>query len=564
MTDARGALIPNLQTLARALGGEVSSGQVLAPGPGHSAADRSLSVRPDSAAPDGFVVHSFSTDDPIECKDYVRQKIGLPPFKPNGRNHQTSAAVAQPHNKPKSRIVAEYNYTDAAGELLYQVLRYEPKDFRQRRPDIFGDGWIWKLDNQRVLYRLPELLKFPDGTIFVCEGEKDADRVAALGHCATTVAAGKWTDECVAALKGRDCIILQDNDDKGHERALDAVQRLHGTAKSLRIVALPNLPLKGDVSDWLDADPRHAETLPDVCFDVPIWAPPGATDITADDKPVGDHAPLPFIKIASWHDVPAPEREWVVRNQVPLKNVTLLSGEGGVGKSILALHCATATVLGRDWLGTMPSPGPALVVCCEDDAQELHRRMDRIAEHYGTSFAELSERMHLISLAGADAVMATPDRSGRIMPTNLFKQVHDAACNIQPKLIVLDNSADVYAGSENDRAQVRQFITLLRGMAIAANAGVLLTSHPSLTGINTGTGLSGSTAWNASVPLAALFQTRHHRQGRGARSRPALARSHEIELRAKRRNHNAAMAERLIPASGRPEQFRKAGNGTAS
>ena len=116
----------DLRSLAHALGGDVSSGQVLAPGPGHSAADRSMSVRPDSSAPDGFVVHSFSTDDPIICKDYVRKKLGLAPFKPNGRD-RTVAAAAAPASK--RRIVAEYNYTDAAGELLYQVLRIRAEAF---------------------------------------------------------------------------------------------------------------------------------------------------------------------------------------------------------------------------------------------------------------------------------------------------------------------------------------------------------------------------------------------------------------------------------------------------
>lgn len=107
--------------------------------------------------------------------------------------------------------------------------------------------------------------------------------------------------------------------------------------------------------------------------------------------------------------------------------------------------------------------------------------------------------MHLISLAGQDALLATPNRLGLIKPTNLFARLRGAACDIHPKLIVLDNSADVFGGSENDRTQVRQFIGILRSLAIAANAGVLLTSHPSLTGINSGSGISGSTAWHASV-----------------------------------------------------------------
>jgi hypothetical protein len=273
--------LSDLQALARALGGVVNGGQVLAPGPGHGATDRSLSIKLDSGAPDGFLVHSFAADDAILCRDYVREKIGLPVFKPNGHGRRASdaaiiaavmeaAADRSRNDKPKGGIVTNYDYTDADGKLLYQVLRYEPKDFRQRRPDGNG-GWTWKLDERRVLYRSPELSQFPDATVFICEGEKDADRVASLGHCATTVAGGKWTDECVKALAGRDCFILQDNDDAGRTKALAAARALHGTVKTIRIVALPDLPDKGDVSDWLDADPRRVEQLVDVCIAVPIW-----------------------------------------------------------------------------------------------------------------------------------------------------------------------------------------------------------------------------------------------------------------------------------------------------
>jgi hypothetical protein len=240
-----------------------------APGPGHSAADRSLSVKLDAAAPDGFIVTSFAGDDALACKDYVREKLGLSPFKPNGGNHRRpsddviekavmAAAAGQVRNNSlKGKIVVQrYDYTDADGVLLYQVLRYEPKDFRQRRPDGNG-GWSWRLDERRVLYRWPELLKFPDATVFITEGEKDADRVATLGHCATTVTAGKWTDECVKALAGRDVIILEDNDDAGRKKALVAAQALYATAKTIRLIALPGLKDKGDVSDWLDADSHN-------------------------------------------------------------------------------------------------------------------------------------------------------------------------------------------------------------------------------------------------------------------------------------------------------------------
>jgi hypothetical protein len=189
----------DVRSLAAALGGEVEGDKVRAPGPNHSPADRSLTIWLKPGAPDGFTVHSFSGDDPIKCRDYVRQKTKLPAFEPKRKVARTPvgiqtnlmaaiAAQRQDAAAPpkKALITAIYEYRDANGELLYQVCRLEPKSFRQRRPDGKG-GWIWQLGEKRVLYRLGDLLKYPDATVFICEGEKDADRVAELGHCATTV-----------------------------------------------------------------------------------------------------------------------------------------------------------------------------------------------------------------------------------------------------------------------------------------------------------------------------------------------------------------------------------------
>jgi RecA-family ATPase len=510
--------LPDLKTAARLLGGEINGDQILAPGPGHSTADRSLSVRIDRNAPHGFVVHSFAGDDPIACRDHVREKLKLPAFKPNGGSRFSdndiisavmAAVMAQGRDsKPKGKIVETYNYTDADGTLRYQVLRLEPKSFRQRRPDGNG-GWIWKLEDQRVLYRLPDLKKFPDATMFVCEGEKDADRVASLGHCATTVAAGKWTQECVEALAGRDVVILQDNDDAGAKKALAAAQALHGVPKTIRIVLLPDLPDGGDVSDWLDSDPRRADKFVDICFDAPLWtaeAKQGETNTQAEtesdqsETESDTEPPLPFIDMSHWDERPAPPRQWAVHNRVPMRQPTLLSGEGAVGKSILELQLCVAHVLGRDWIGSMPEPGPAIYIGAEDDTDELHRRLEVIATYYGAKFADLiNGGLHLLSFADSEMLLGVPDRHSRIIPTPLFNQLLETAANIKPKHIGIDTSADAFSGNEIDRTQVRQFIAMLRKLAIAADGSVVLLSHPSLTGINSGSGLSGSTAWHNSV-----------------------------------------------------------------
>jgi RecA-family ATPase len=187
--------------------------------------------------------------------------------------------------------------------------------------------------------------------------------------------------------------------------------------------------------------------------------------------------------------------------------VSLFSGEGAIGKSIVELMLCVAHVLGKDWLGSLPEPGGAFYFGCEDDEPELRIRLREIAAHYGTTFEELrAHGLRFKSLAGDDAILGAPDRNGIIKPTALYNQLYEQAGDLKPKHIGLDTSADVFAGNEIDRSQVRQFIGLLRRLAIVANGSVVLLSHPSLTGINTGTGISGSTAWHNSV-RARIYMT---------------------------------------------------------
>lgn len=159
-----------------------------------------------------------------------------------------------PVSRGGGRIVREYDYRDETGALLYQVVRMEPKDFRQRAPD--GRGWSWKLEGvRRVLYRLPELIASAPRAVFVVEGEKDADALAAMGLVATTNAggAGKWRADYSAALRGRPVFILPDNDEPGYAHAEVVSRALTPIAQSVRVVSLPGVPPKGDVSDWIAA-----------------------------------------------------------------------------------------------------------------------------------------------------------------------------------------------------------------------------------------------------------------------------------------------------------------------
>lgn len=163
---------------------------------------------------------------------------------------------ALPKTTERKRIAATYDYRDKSGELLFQSVRYEPKSFRYRRPNSAG-GYEWNLAEAKlVLYRLPELLQAdPLSPVCIVEGEKDVDALRAIGITATCNPMGalKWKDEFSESLKGFDCVILPDNDKSGREHARQVANSLLGKASGVRIVELPSLPEKGDISDWLAA-----------------------------------------------------------------------------------------------------------------------------------------------------------------------------------------------------------------------------------------------------------------------------------------------------------------------
>jgi RecA-family ATPase len=202
----------------------------------------------------------------------------------------------------------------------------------------------------------------------------------------------------------------------------------------------------------------------------------------------------------SWDNEPVPDHEWTVFNKIPRRQCVLFSGEGAIGKSTEGLHLSAAHVLSRDCWSTMPEPGSAIYVDAEDDDKVLHRRLAAIANHYHVSFADLTKGgLHLISLVGHDAVLAASSRNGKIAPTTLYKQLLEAAGDIKPIGMIIASSANVFAASEIDRSQVQQFISLLTRLTIVANGSVVPISHPSLTGINNDTGLSGNTQWHNAV-----------------------------------------------------------------
>ncbi len=217
------------------------------------------------------------------------------------------------------------------------------------------------------------------------------------------------------------------------------------------------------------------------------------------------------------HGERIPERRWIVPGWIPHGQTTLLSGDGGVGKSLLTMQLLTACAAKKDWLGHPVRHCKALGIFAEDDPDELARRQEAINRNFGIEFADLEQMMWVSRTGWNNALMAYEgwERPGE--PTEFFQQIHDAASDFGAQLVVLDALHDYFSANENNRVHARQFIQLLTSLAQDIDGAVVLCAHPSLQGLSSGSGTSGSTAWS-----------------NAARSRIYLSRADEDEDRDRR------------------------------
>jgi RecA-family ATPase len=201
--------------------------------------------------------------------------------------------------------------------------------------------------------------------------------------------------------------------------------------------------------------------------------------------------------MSNWDNEPIPKRKWAINDLVPLNQAGLFSGEGGAGKSILELMKDVAHVAGKDWLNSLPERGPAFYIGAEDDKDEIHIRLSAIASHYNVTFKELIEGgLHVLCLLGQDATLCAASKSGKVETTALYNLLYEAAGDIKPKNISIDTLSRAFAGNEIDRVQVYGFANRMQALAMVAGSSVTVLSHPSLAGISSGSGISGSTAWH--------------------------------------------------------------------
>lgn len=481
----------SLQLIAEKLKGEIAGTCVKCPGPNHSEADRSLIVWLSDREP-GFTVHSHAGDDPIICKDHVRTALKLEPFKPKRRktddeimNAVAAAAGQQQHieSKPRGTLVATFDYRDANGTLLYQVMKFDhPRKYLQRRPDGNG-GWIWKPGDRHILYRLPDLIKFPSGTIFLCEGEKDADRLWSLDLVATTIAGGVWTDECAQSLAGRHVLILEDNDDAGRKRSLEAARQLHGVADTVRIVRLPGLGHKQDVSNWLDQDARRgADELSEVCFDAPIWKPapepePEPEPAPEPEKPEPERpepppakepskaiAKFPMLNIDSIIQF-STECEFLIDDLFPRSGLALIWGSPKTGKSFVTMDAFMHVALGREYRGRHVEQGPIIYLGLEGQLGLRKRVLAFIRHHFGDEVPYIPFRLILVPInLVADAKA-------------LIEEIKFELGDERPAAVIVDTLARSMPGSEAKDADMAAFIKAADSIYRAFNCLVPIVHH---------------------------------------------------------------------------------------
>jgi AAA domain len=337
--------------------------------------------------------------EPAEAIEWMRSELKLDIEDRREGRARTPASPpqdepAKPRLKPK--LIATYDYVTESGELLFQVCRMEPKKFLQRRRPRDGDppedikgGWIWKRDGiTQVPYRLPELVEAiaDERTIFVAEGEKDVNSLGLLGVPATCNAggAGKWPDELTGWFKGADVVIIPDNDPQakvektgelrwhpdgrpvlpGQDHAKLVASKLKDTAARIRVLQLPDLPLKGDASDWIAAGGTSA-ALYSLVEEQAIS--PEEYQRALDDT----FKPKQFVSkfgAVVWGQPRGPRvrYEYVVKGLIPRRETILIYGMSQSGKSFFTQALGMAVARGVDFCGRRVRQG--LVIYCAAEA----------------------------------------------------------------------------------------------------------------------------------------------------------------------------------------------------
>ena len=367
-------------------------------------------------------------------------------------------------NSSASKIVATYDYTGPDGKLLFQVCRYNPKDFRQRRPDASAlDGWTWSTKGiSKVLFRLPEITKaiHSGKFIFICEGEKDVLAMVKHGFAATTSpgGAGKWQDSYSETLRGANVVIFPDRDEAGKAHAELVATKLQGIAKSIRVAELPGENIK-DAADFFNAG-GDVQTVIETIDRTPEWG---------GDPLISRLAQCRFNPDA--HLVrPAPRFEIGKTTVCTVGNLTTITAQAKSGKTaaIGGMISATFASPDADCLGFTSENPKGFAVLHLDTEQspfdhgEIVRLMSRRA---GRPLPDWLQSFCVTGFKAADIRRAIP---------LLMEQAQKQFGGIHS--VFVDGVADA-ADDVNDPAESNGFVAELHGLAIKHDCTLVSAIH---------------------------------------------------------------------------------------
>lgn len=328
----------------------------------------------------------------------------------------------------QKKIVKVYDYVNESGNLLHQTVRFEPKSFSQRRPDG-KEGWIYNLKDVRLVpYNLPEIIKTK--SIIIVEGEKDADNLKALGLTVTTnsMGADKWKPEYNEYFKDKRIVILSDNDKPGRDHALQVAKNLKSITESIKVIELPDLKEKGDVSDWI-AQGHTKEELIEIIKQTPEWIPEEPKSLLS--------------SLLRWNDILSLDiqTEYLLEKLIPKGGITLLFGRGGIGKTSLSMQIAHAVAEGLPFGELQTIKMPVFFIDFENPLSILKERVEKIGK---------SDNLYVWHI------------SNETQPPRLDSNDWQLYKKLPPGLLIVDTLRASHLSDENDSKPMALLMTRLK------------------------------------------------------------------------------------------------------